>query len=307
LIAQCYGLLAQGLAPATHRVYAAGQRSYFRFAAAFGFPRFPASEWHLMLFATWLYYNNGLAPSSITTYIAAVRSLHIDLGAVDPTRGASRLARLLRGIRRARASPRPLRLPITNNVMHLLCTALSSPSFDHVMFWAACCTAFFGFLRVSELTCPGPFIPSRHLALEDLQFVSTGHFRLRLKSSKTDPFGEGCTVLLGPSGGTVCPVKALLRYLAIRGSLPGPLFICNNGSPLKPTVVNSWLRSILHSAGLAGNYSSHSFRIGAATSAAVSGMPDHLIKTLGRWSSDAYLRYIRTPPEVLLQSARHLV
>jgi hypothetical protein len=285
-------------------VYAAGQRSYFRFAAAFGFPRFPASEWHLMLFATWLFNTNGLAQSSITTYIAAVRSLHIDLGDLDPTQGASRLARLLRGIRRARASPRPLRLSITNNVMNLLRTALSSPSFDHATFWAACCTAFFGFPRVSELTCPGPFIPSRYLALE---FVATGHFGLRLKSSKTDPFGEGCTVLLGPSGGTVCPVKALLRYLAIRGPLPGPLFICNNGSPLTPTLVNFRLRSILHSAGLTENYSSHSFRIGAATSAAVSGMPDHLIKTLGRLSSDAYLRYIRTSPEVLLQSARHLI
>jgi hypothetical protein len=285
-------------------VYAAGQRSYFRFAAAFGFPRFPASEWHLMLFATWLFNTNGLAQSSITTYIAAVRSLHIDLGDLDQTQGASRLARLLRGIRRARASPRPLRLSITNNVMNLLRTALSSPSFDHATFWAACCTAFFGFPRVSELTCPGPFIPSRYLALE---FVATGHFGLRLKSSKTDPFGEGCTVLLGPSGGTVCPVKALLRYLAIRGPLPGPLFICNNGSPLTPTLVNFRLRSILHSAGLTENYSSHSFRIGAATSAAVSGMPDHLIKTLGRLSSDAYLRYIRTSPEVLLQSARHLI
>ena len=38
-----------------HRVYAAGQRFYFQFAAAFDFPRFPASEWHLMLFATWLF------------------------------------------------------------------------------------------------------------------------------------------------------------------------------------------------------------------------------------------------------------
>ncbi|XP_028412109.1 uncharacterized protein LOC114534837 [Dendronephthya gigantea] len=46
-------------------------------------------------------------------------------------------------------------------------------------------------------------------------------------------------------------------------------------------------------------YASHSFRIGAATAAGSVGLTSWLIKTLGRWSSDCYERYIRTPKEVL--------
>ena len=42
-------------------------------------------------------------------------------------------------------------------------------------------------------------------------------------------------------------------------------------------------------------YSSHSFRIGAASAAAAAGIPDWQIQALGRWSSDCYRGYIRLP------------
>lgn len=40
-----------------------------------------------------------------------------------------------------------------------------------------------------------------------------------------------------------------------------------------------------------------SFRIGVATVAARNGVPDILIQALGRWSSNAYQWYFRTPSE----------
>ena len=84
------------------------------------------------------------------------------------------------------------------------------------------------------------------------------------------------------------------------------------------TVINKaperkmWLRQIMPSARIPGNFSSHSFRIGAATVAARSGIPDHLIQTMGRWSSNAYQLYIRMPADSLaalsqkLASASHM-
>ena len=55
------------------------------------------------------------------------------------------------------------------------------------------------------------------------------------------------------------------------------------------------------------HYNTHSFRIGAATSAKQAGISDVHIKTLGRWQSDAYQRYIRTPPQQLANLTKILV
>ena len=115
--------------------------------------------------------------------------------------------------------------------------------------------------------------------------------RLRL-----DPFGRGVEIFLGASGTAVCPVSALMRYLAVRPPGDGQLLIWEDSRPLIRTTFVTRLRRGLQSAGLDMNqFSGHSLWIEAATSAAAAGVHDHLIKTFGRWRSEAYHLYIRTP------------
>ena len=48
--------------------------------------------------------------------------------------------------------------------------------------------------------------------------------RLLIKVSKSDPFRDICTVVVGRYNSALCPVEALLKYLYYRGGRPGPLF-----------------------------------------------------------------------------------
>lgn len=86
-----------------------------------------------------------------------------------------------------------------------------------------------------------------------------------------------------------------------------PLFIDVNNAALSR---NNFLNMLKHALTCVGYdssmYSGHSFQIGAATTAGSVHVEDHLIKILGRWSSDAYCRYIRTP-DLAIKQAQNLL
>ena len=134
-----------------------------------------------------------------------------------------------------------------------------------------------------------------------------GVVQVRIKASKTDPFRKGVLVYLGRTDNDLCPVGAVAAYLAARGRAPGPFFQFDSGSTLSRERLVSKMREALKQCGVdAAKYSGHSFRIGAATTAAAVGIEDSTIKTLGRWQSAAYLLYVRIPRENLAAVSRKL-
>ena len=51
--------------------------------------------------------------------------------------------------------------------------------------------------------------------------------------SKSDQLCKGKNITLGSTNADLCPVAALLEFLVVRGSSPGPLFQSENSNPLR--------------------------------------------------------------------------
>ena len=154
---------------------------------------------------------------------------------------------------------------------------------DKLMLWSSFTLAFYGVLQSSEFTSPSAFQfnPLVHLSTTDVSFTSTGCLTLHLKASKTDPYRQGCSLLIAPSHRSVCAVRALRKYLALRlTSGTSALFIFQSGNYLTRTKATTIICTLLQRLGISSElYASHSFRIGAATSAAEAGLPPWLIQT----------------------------
>ncbi|XP_033730321.1 uncharacterized protein LOC117319653 [Pecten maximus] len=267
----------------------------------------------LILFVTHCYHNLRLKYSTIKLYLYGIKFHCTMQGLSNPlvnTHGLPlyRLQTILRGLKKLQGTPVKPRLPITFNILSKLCSAFRQGVFDpatDTTMEAACCVAFFAFLRCGEFTCTtNTFDSSIHLCISDIQVApDSNSMTLRLKASKTDPFRQGVTIHLFRTHHHVCAVAAVIRMLTERfmnGCRPSdPLFSIHSAALTRHVFIDK-LRQTLIRLGLNHSlYTVHSFRIGAATTAAQSDVPDHLIKVLGRWQSDSYCRYIRTPHHIL--------
>lgn len=105
---------------------------------------------------------------------------------------------------------------------------------------------------------------------------STSHVELHrryytfyLPHSKTDQLHRGHTIqLTSTTPVTICPVRHMRTYLETRPSMRGPLFTFSDGRPLTRHLCLHYLCSSLRHLGCnPDDFNTHSFWIGAATTA----------------------------------------
>ena len=162
---------------------------------------------------------------------------------------------------------------------------------DSVRLLAICLLGFAGFMRCEELL---------KLECADVKFKEEGMV-LSIRSSKTDQFREGDSLLVGRTGAITCPVQMMERYFRM-GHLNGEshdrvfraIVNSKGGEMLRKSGGLSYSRLrelLLEKISMLGmgprQFGMHSLRAGGATAAANAGVPDRLFKRHGRWRSES--------------------
>lgn len=291
-------MLTSALAPSTLETYRRAWATYDKFSVDFlgQSTSVPLNVSQICLFVAFLQHEK-FAPKTISTYLSALSFVHKMQGHTDPT-SAFLVSKLVAGAYRLN-NKLDVRLPLTVPILNRLLASLhwiTTSVYDRFLFQAMYLLAFNAFARIGEVTVKNS--KSKVLQMSDIDISSVDgkpdsvavtfrHYKHNLPSSPyTISFGHGPT--------TTSAVQALAEYIALRGEFTGPLFCLENKNPVNKLIFDRHLHRSLSFCHLdSSRYKGHSFRIGAATFAAESNVSDARIRALGRWSSNAFRKYIR--------------
>jgi hypothetical protein len=149
------------------------------------------------------------------------------------------------------------------------------------------------------------FSPSRHVTLANLRIDQNSDGLevtvLHLPHTKAAPLvGEDVFWSFHP--GPTNPYDALKNHQQVNRLSEGDhLFAYRHKGQLRPLTKPAFIKRLATAARQAGlePLQGHGIRIGATLFYLLLGLPIEAMKVMGRWSSDAFLRYLRKHAQVL--------
>lgn len=302
LTARARATLEANWAPSTLASYAAAVSIFRSFCAHNGYlpDSFPAKESVLCEFAA-SFAGSG-AKSSVQNKLSAIKAWHTIHGAPWPSH--PRVSAVLGGVKNLspETSRKPRREPVRLHLLEALHDALDLSSPLDSAIWAVASVAFWGQCRLGELL---PSSPSKFDASKFPSRAST-NFRanraaIHLPWTKTNK-SFGVSIPLPAQFGVSNPATALRNHMAVNSLHSStPLFCYSHGGTAKmlhKALFMERCNAVWVSIG-SSRLTGHSFRIGGTTELLLAGVDPDVVKVMGRWSSDAFLRYWRSVSDIV--------
>ncbi|VDI80146.1 Hypothetical predicted protein [Mytilus galloprovincialis] len=259
---------------------------------------FPSTSIMIAHFISFLFLKN-YQPSTIASYISAISFVHKLNFWSDPT-DSFFIKKIIKGAQNLRSSS-DNRLPITKEILSKLVAAIpvvvQSP-YNQILLRAMMSLAFYCFLRIGEMAVKSESRKNNVIQLSDLNIEFENKVSKRMtvtmRNYKHSDMQPKTISIDKNTSNIACPVMAMSSYLNLVKHNSGPLFQFPCGTPVSYAFFSASLKAVLNFVGLNTQlYKGHSFRIGAATSAAAKGVSLEVIQQMGRWKSNAVKNYIR--------------
>ena len=233
----------------------------------------------------------ALKASTIQSRLSAISHYHLKAGYDSPT--SSYIVKSLITAYGNNDSPPATRRSITRDILADLICSINNieTKYNKKLYVAILCLMYHGLLRCSEVTYSSkcshnlqtPQVLIKKGPLIRLEFVSYKH-------SKPNP----APLCIKATHDAICPVKALRRYKKVKPQNASPAFCHENKRPVSRGQLVDVLKLHLDICGKNScEYNTHSLRIGKATDMYRDGFTDRQIAVAGRWSSNAYVKYIK--------------
>jgi hypothetical protein len=285
-------LLGMAIDNTTANTYTSATNSYLTFCKLHHLPIDPTPE-TLSYYIT--FQSSHINPKSVASYLAGIcNNLEPFFPEIRSNRAAALVNRTLKGALCRHGHPTKCKAPLTVTLLQAISTTLlPSHNHDDMLFLCMLNTGFPGLLRLGEMAVnDSPKLRNfRKVVLRSsLKWVGND-YEFLLPTQKTDTTFKGNRVHIAQIIGAPNPHPIMKRYLCSRDQLfplHPQLWLRASGS--SPT--RSWFLQRLRQycpAEIAGQ----SIRAGGATALAEAGAPTDLIRGAGRWSSNAFERYIR--------------
>lgn len=282
--------------------YQGGVDRFLGFCAANNIPPcLPSPEWLLCAFAA--HHAGSCSGSAVSNDIAGLRAWHIANGFV--WLGGVRLKYVLRSVVRLApdSSKRPPRPPVTSEMLDALHSSLDPSLPLHACALACADSVFWGQGRLGEFlpTSQTRFSPKLFPTPSCLRSTSSGESLMcHLPWTKVAK-EKGEDLFLGRQLGPSDPISSLLAHFAaspeVLASPSHHLFSYSVGGGRLTSLTKRKFLLVCNSVWAAHGLpriTGHCFRIGGTTELLLRNVPPHIVKVLGRWSSDSFLRYWRT-------------
>lgn len=273
--------------------------------------RAPASGATINLFISAM--AGGFAKDTVTNYLAGVRAWHI-LHYIPWEVDQLQYQTILKALDSVTppSSRRAKRKPCT--VEHLLSirSALDISQPLGAAIWACATSLFYGIARLGELTVPNreAFVPGNFVEISNVSEDSdrngfqTTTIRIPFtKSSRAKGNSKGEDIFWAKQNNDTDPKFALDNHIAVNNPESGEhLFSYSMPSqPRRPLTRHVFLVEITRALRKAGReqIKGHSFRIGGTLEYLLRNVPFEVVKSQGRWASDAFRVYLREHARVM--------